>query len=147
MRRAVEWSKLIASRRISTFHPTPAEARRYDQEEATMFPNPLNACDVKMMEHKMLLKAIEREQRCRVDSPTPPSRHVWVAAQQFLGGVLGRIAALAHDSRDGLRSKEQELAVHGMNWTTDPAFDEALAHQIDAARLRRRPELSATAGS
>jgi hypothetical protein len=112
-----------------------------------MFPNSLCSYDVRLIEHEMLLKAIEREQRCRVDSPTPPSRHVWVAALQFLGGVLGRIAALAHDSRDGLRSEEHELAVHAMNWTTDPAFDEALAHQIDAAQLRRRPELSAAAGS
>ena len=50
------------------------------------------------------------------------------------------------DSRDGLRSPEQELAARGVRWATDPAHDLALARELQAARTRRArpvPHLSA----
>ena len=43
----------------------------------------------------------------------------------------------AADSRDGLRSPEQELARRGVRWAIDPAHDRALAGELAAARLRR----------
>jgi hypothetical protein len=35
---------------------------------------------------------------------------------RLVAAALGRLAALAHDSRDGLRSKEREVAAHGIRW-------------------------------
>ena len=64
--------------------------------------------------------------------------------------AVARVAAAAMafwpDSRDGLRSPEQELAARGVRWATDPTHDLALARELEAARARRArpvPPLSA----
>ncbi len=55
--------------------------------------------------------------------------------------AVARVAAAAMafwpDSRDGLRSSEQELAARGVRWATDPAHDLALARELAAAHARR----------
>ena len=50
---------------------------------------------------------------------------------------------LLHRHREGLRSKEQELAAYGVTWTTDLADEEELARELQAARRRRLAGLSA----
>lgn len=60
------------------------------------------------------------------------------SARQILSAALDRMVMLLPDSRDSLRSKEQELAATGVSWASDPAYDEMLVHQIEDARLRRR---------
>jgi hypothetical protein len=44
--------------------------------------------------------------------------------------TLARIAALPMDSRQGLRSKERELATFGISWGTNPTDDRLLAEEI-----------------
>ncbi len=55
-----------------------------------------------------------------------------------VGEALGRLGGLAHDSREGLRTEEQALAGYGVTWTSDPAQDQALAEELQAARQRRQ---------
>ena len=63
-----------------------------------------------------------------------------------LVATLERVAATAirhwPDSRDGLRSPEQELAARGVTWATDGARDLELARELQAAHrhpARRAP--------
>ena len=77
-------------------------------------------------------------------SATAPSRRASPAAVTAVGNLIPVVGAawrslgdLAHDSRGGLRSKEQELAALGMRWPTDAAYDHQLAEEVQAARQRR----------
>lgn len=54
-----------------------------------------------------------------------------------IASALGRATSLIPDSRDPLRSKEQELAALGVTWGTDPAGDYALARELHLARAQR----------
>jgi hypothetical protein len=71
-------------------------------------------------------------------------RHPAVFALHRVGsGLLARIGALPYDSRDGLPSKEQQLADLGINWATDAAYDAQLAEELAHAQLRRHKGVAA----
>jgi len=72
------------------------------------------------------------------------ARQVVAAVRQAVGAVVHWIADLPCDTRERLHSKEQELAMRGISWASDPAYDAALAREIAVARQRRR-EASALA--
>jgi hypothetical protein len=65
------------------------------------------------------------------------ARRVVVAVWQAIGAVLHWVADLPCDSRERLRSKEQELAMLGITWASDPVHDAALAREITVARRGR----------
>jgi hypothetical protein len=67
-----------------------------------------------------------------------PHRQIFAAARQVVGTILSWVADLPYDSRERLGSKEQELAVLGISWATDPLHDAVLAREIEVARQRRR---------
>ena len=103
-----------------------------------MFPNPINAYEVKFMEQRELVAAMtERSRHVTASVPAHRTRSTGMVPK-FVSAALDRIVMLLPDSRESLRSKEQELAAVGFTWKPDPAHDEMLARQIDAARLRRR---------
>lgn len=54
-----------------------------------------------------------------------------------IGAAVDRVSALAYDSRESLRSEEQQLARRGVSWTADAADDVELAQELAAARRRR----------
>jgi hypothetical protein len=66
------------------------------------------------------------------------ARWVVAAAWQAVVAVLRWVADLPWDSRERLRSQEQELAMLGITWASDPVHDAALAREIEIARQRRR---------
>ena len=76
-------------------------------------------------------------------SATAPSRRTSTAAVsairkllQVVGAAWRRFGDLTHDSREGLRSNEHDLAVLGMRWPTDAAYDDEVAEEMRAARRR-----------
>jgi hypothetical protein len=109
-----------------------------------MFPNPINTYDVKLMEQRELVAtAIERNRHTTTAVPARGMSSL-NALREIFAAALDRFALLLPDSRDTLRSKELELAAVGVTWNTDPAHDEMLANQIEAARLQRRAAYPAT---
>jgi hypothetical protein len=112
-----------------------------------MFPDSLDVYEVKSMERQLRLAAAAERSRYADVAAARGSLPVLAAARRFFAAALGRIAALAHDSRDGLRSSEQELAALGVRWGSDPAYDAMLARQIEAARGRSRAGDPATQGA
>jgi hypothetical protein len=60
-----------------------------------------------------------------------------LAPVRLAASALGRLGALVQDSREILRSKEQELAALGVTWTTDPAHERELAEELRAGLARR----------
>ncbi len=54
-----------------------------------------------------------------------------------IGAAVDRVGALTWDSRESLRSEEQQLAGRGVSWTADAADDAELARELAAARRRR----------
>jgi hypothetical protein len=66
------------------------------------------------------------------------ARQVVVASRQAVAARLRWVANFPYDSRERLGSKEQELAMLGISWATDPLHDAALAREIEVARQRRR---------
>ncbi|HEV2073557.1 MAG TPA: hypothetical protein VGR29_07940 [Thermomicrobiales bacterium] len=54
-----------------------------------------------------------------------------------IGAAVDRVSALPYDSRESLRSEEQQLAGRGVSWTADAADDVELAQELAAARRRR----------
>jgi hypothetical protein len=103
-----------------------------------MFPNPITAYEVKMMEQRELVAAASRWNRLMTTAmPAHGTLSIVGNVRQILGATFDRISLLLPDSRDSLRAKEQELAAVGVTWRSDPAHDEMLARQIEAARRRR----------
>jgi hypothetical protein len=104
-----------------------------------MFPNPMTTYEVKLMEQRELVAAAtERSRLITTAVPAQGMLSILGSARQILSTALDRMVMLLPDSRDGLRSKEQELAATGVSWASDPGYDEMLARQIEDARLRRR---------
>ncbi len=72
---------------------------------------------------------------------TPSRRTAAVRAVSNLLRVAGAacrgLGDLAHDSREGLRSNEHDLAAQGITWPTDEAYDHVVAAEMQAARQRR----------
>ena len=64
-------------------------------------------------------------------------RQIVIAAREAARAARLWLAHLPFDSRDQLHSKEYHLARLGLSWVSDPEYDAALAHEIEAARLRR----------
>lgn len=105
----------------------------------------LAAVDPRIAEHRTRVAFADRFGALRsTGSTTAPSRRVSPAAVTAVGNLIRVVGTawrslgdLAHDSRVGLRSKEQELAALGMRWPTDAAHDHKLAEEVRAARQRR----------
>jgi hypothetical protein len=109
-----------------------------------MFPNLINTYNVKLMEQRELVAAVtERSRHMTAAKPAQGTLSI-STVRQIINAALDRIVLLLPDSRDKLRSKEQELAASGLTWATDPAHDEMLARQIESARLQRRAGCQAT---
>ena len=103
-----------------------------------MFPLPTTAFDVQELRRQDALADAGRARlaaRCGTTSRRLAS--AVAAVPRTVGAILGRVGALAHDSGEGLRSKEQELAAQGLTWAADPAYEQALAEELEATRLRR----------
>jgi hypothetical protein len=98
---------------------------------------PLGVLYATMPERNLHLEAARARQSATSRSISP-----WRRVGGILAAVLGSFAALAYDSRDGLPSKEQELAAHGFFWEPDPVQARSLAEEIQAARARRRAALT-----
>ena len=60
--------------------------------------------------------------------------------------VFATALRFAADSRDGFRSEEDRLALHGVT-RADPGHEQRLATELLAARERRHPGGSSSAGS
>jgi hypothetical protein len=59
-----------------------------------------------------------------------------LAPFRAIAWTLSRIGALAQDSRESLRSKEQDLAVLGVTWATDRAHERDPAAELRAVLCR-----------
>jgi len=77
-------------------------------------------------------------------SANTPSRRTQIAAVtgltrlfQVIGAALRSIGKLPHDSREGLRSNEHDLAAQGIRWSADTAYDSEMPAEAHAARPRR----------
>ena len=105
----------------------------------------LNAVDARIAEHRTRVTGADRfGPLLSTGSATAPSRRAAPAAVtavvnviRVVGRAWRRLGDIAHDSRVGLRSKEQELVALGMRWPTDAASDHQLADEVQAARQRR----------
>lgn len=64
---------------------------------------------------------------------------------QVIGAALRSLGRLPHDSREGLRSTEHDLAARGIKWSADMAYDVEVATEALAARQRRLAAGSITA--
>ena len=101
-----------------------------------MFPSPITERDVQPQRH-----------RDSVTAGVPPIElwHSMIGALQqvarAIGPVMARVGAIASDSREGLPSKEQQLAGYGIRWATDPAYEAELAQELEVARRRRHADL------
>ena len=62
---------------------------------------------------------------------------IFVALIIALSAVFATALRFGADSRDGFRSDEHRLALHGVTWAPDPAEDRGLALELRAARARR----------
>ena len=62
---------------------------------------------------------------------------IFVALLIALPAVFATALRFGADSRDGFRSDEHRLALHGVTWAADPAEDGGLALELRAARARR----------
>ena len=69
---------------------------------------------------------------------TPKRRSTLGGARSVLAIVCRRLARLAVDSRDPLRSKEEDLAMLGLTGPNDADYDRILADEIRASRLVRQ---------
>lgn len=100
-------------------------------------------CEARLLQLQDRLQESDTRRRIRAAQPVPAIK------TQTATGTLGRLAsllgALARDSRDTLRTKEQDLAGWGVTWTQDPAQDEALALELQAARDRRQARAASPA--
>jgi hypothetical protein len=109
-----------------------------------MFPNPITAYEVEMMEQRELVAATTKWSRHMTTAVPAQGARSTGAVRQFLSAAFDRLAMLLPDSRDSLRSKEQELAAVGVTWPPDLAYDELLARQIETARAGRYAGYPAT---
>lgn len=98
-----------------------------------MFPYSFTDSDVQLQRHHEALAVAERA-RLTDQARTAPLRH---ATGGVIGTVLHHLGRLPCDSREGLRSKERDLAAYGITWTYHLADEEELARQVVAARQRR----------
>lgn len=74
-----------------------------------------------------------RMQRTGIELAVGVLRHPGEA----IGAAVDRIGGITFDSRESLRSEEQQLAGRGVSWTADAADDAELAQELAAARRRR----------
>ena len=84
----------------------------------------------------LLASAATARQLASRDAGT--SRPVLAGVLRGIGAALGHAAALVPDGREGIRSKEQDLATLGVRWATDSADDVVLARELQAARAQRQ---------
>jgi hypothetical protein len=93
-----------------------------------MFPHSVIDYEVHLLRHREDLSAA----RCQ---------HPVTDTLRQLGTVLARalahVGASACNSREGLVSKEQQLAWWGVSWASDPTDDAQLAQELEASRRRR----------
>jgi hypothetical protein len=109
-----------------------------------MFPDPITAYEVKLMEQRELVAAMTEQSRHLTTAVPARGTKSAGAVRQFLSAALDRIVMVLPDNRDSLRSKEQELAAVGVTWPPDPAYDEMLARQIETAQAGRHAGYPAT---
>lgn len=108
-----------------------------------MLPISDPTCDARLLQVQDHLAEAAANRRAAAARPT--SATGTRASARALARLGARMAALVPDSRDGLRTKEQDLAAWGVRWVPDSAQDEALALELQAARARRQAGTAAPA--
>ena len=101
-------------------------------------------CDVRLLQTQDHLAQAESNRRA---ASARPATSAAAKAAGVFARLVSLMGALVPDSRDGLRSKEQELAAWGITWQGDRAHDEALALELRAARFRRQAGIAAPASA
>ncbi|MDP9368361.1 MAG: hypothetical protein M3Q03_08815 [Chloroflexota bacterium] len=108
-----------------------------------MLPISDPTCDARLLQVQDHLAEAAANRRAAAARPAPAT------GTRASAGALARLgasmAALVPDSRDGLRTEEQDLAVWGVRWVADSAHDEELALELQAARARRQAGTAAPA--
>ena len=105
-----------------------------------MFPCSLTDSDVQLQRYHIGIAAAARARFAAQVRPAPRRRPMLAVVRRVgeVGGpALAFFGRLAHDSREGRNSKEQELAAYGVTWAADLAHQEELARELWAARHRR----------
>ncbi len=74
----------------------------------------------------------------RTTTARPPSSAdaLWQTGMA-VGAALARHRMRLHDSREGLTSKDEQLASYGVRWSLDLAYETELARELGAARQQR----------
>ncbi len=74
----------------------------------------------------------------RTTTARPPSSAdaLWQTGMA-VGAAFARLRMRLHDSREGLTSKDEQLASYGVSWSMDLAYETELAREVDAARHQR----------
>lgn len=101
--------------------------------------------DVVIAEHQRRIEFADRfGQVLSPPSASTPSLRTQSAAVtgltrlfQVIGAALRSLGKLPHDSREGLRSNEHDLAAQGIKWPVDAAYDSEMAAEVQVARQRR----------
>ncbi len=107
-----------------------------------MLPLPDPTCEVRLLQRQDHLPEAGLNRRiAQAPAPRVVASARVTATSRGAAGACARlgalVGALAKDSRDGLRTKEQDLAHWGVTWTRTPTDDEVLALELRAARMRR----------
>jgi len=107
-----------------------------------MLPLPDPTCEVRLLQRQdHLAEAGVNRRIAQASAPRVVASSRVTATSRGAAGAWARlgalVGALAEDSRDGLRTKEQDLAGWGVTWASNPTHDEVLALELRAARMRR----------
>lgn len=103
-----------------------------------MFPYSFSDSDVHLQRHHEALAAAKRARL--TDQARPPVLRPSTGGA--IGTILHHLGRIPCDSREGLRSKDRDLAAYGITWTYDLADQEVLAREVVAARQRRLAAVS-----
>jgi hypothetical protein len=104
-------------------------------KEMTMYLDPYSNL-ISITQQRRLKELSVQRHRPAPDNGRHAARQAVAAVRQAVGAILRWVADLPYDSRERFHSKEQEFARLGVSWVTDPAYDAALACEIEVARQR-----------
>lgn len=116
---------------------TGSRQRGVTMKEMAMYLDPYSNLIFIAQQHRLQEPSVQPRESTAGDERRA-ARRIVAAAWQALAAVLRWIGDLPWDSREQLQSKEQELAMLGTTWTSDPVYDATLAREIGVARQRRR---------
>jgi hypothetical protein len=118
---------------------TPVTVGAESPKEDAMFPYSLNDSDAQLQRQR---DALDTAARARLIDQVRAAGHRSPAGEA-MRAVLDLVYTFAYDSREGLHTKDQELAAYGVVWSTDLAYEDELGLELQAARQRRVAGVSA----